>query len=380
MRRHLSIVCLALALGLAGLSPNTALAQTVVKYGAEFLAGGVGARALGMGGAYVGLADDVTAGYWNPAGLDALAYPQGAYMHAERFSGIVSFDYGAVAWPVTNRSTLGVSFFRSGVDDIANTLEAFNPDTGLPLPNAENNVTYFSAVDYAFFVSYARRLSDNLRLGVTGKVIRRSIGDFANAWGYSADIAAQYQIGRFALGLNIQDVTGMLQAWTVNDTAFEDLYQDPDTGDFLGFADVFGQDAPVGLTELVLPVARLGSAYALPLTEDIGLNLGFDLDLAFDGQQTYVLNAGDLSFRPRFGTEVTYRGLVALRAGIADVTTSERYGTQLTPTLGAGLALDQINVDYGFGDFGGLQSELGSTHRISVMLTLEQPRFARADR
>ncbi|MEL7168509.1 MAG: hypothetical protein AAGN64_04085, partial [Bacteroidota bacterium] len=124
----------------------------------------------------------------------------------------------------------------------------------------------------------------------------------------------------------------------------------------------------------------LGSAYALPLTEDIGLNLGFDLDLAFDGQQTYVLNAGDLSFRPRFGTEVTYRGLVALRAGIADVTTSERYGTQLTPTLGAGLALDQINVDYGFGDFGGLQSELGSTHRISVMLTLEQPRFARADR
>ena len=380
MRRHLSIVCLTLALGLAGLSPNTAQAQTVVKYGAEFLAGGVGARALGMGGAYVGLADDVTAGYWNPAGLDALAYPQGAYMHAERFSGIVSCDYGAVAWPGTNRATLGVSFFRSGVDDIANTLEAINPDTGLPLPNAENNVTYFSAVDYAFFVSYARRLSDNLRLGVTGKVIRRSIGDFANAWGYSADIAAQYQIGRFALGLNIQDVTGMLQAWTVNDTAFEDLYQDPDTGDFLGFADVFGQDAPVGLTELVLPVARLGSAYALPLTEDIGLNLGFDLDLAFDGQQTYVLNAGDLSFRPRFGTEVTYRGLVALRAGIADVTTSERYGTQLTPTLGAGLALDQINVDYGFGDFGGLQSELGSTHRISVMLTLEQPRFARADR
>ncbi|MEM6784414.1 MAG: PorV/PorQ family protein [Bacteroidota bacterium] len=379
MRRHLSIVCLTLALGLLELPPVHA--QTVVKYGAEFLAGGVGARALGMGGAYVGMADDVTAGYWNPAGLDALTHPQGAYMHAERFSGIVSFDYGAVAWPVTTRSTLGISFFRSGVDDIANTLEAFNPDTGLPLPNAENNVTYFSAVDYAFFVSYARRLSDNLRLGVTGKVIRRSIGDFANAWGYSADLAAQYQIGRFALGLNIQDVTGMLQAWTVNDEAFTDLYEDPDNpGAFLGFSDVFGQDAPVGLTELVLPVARLGSAYALPLTEDIGLNLGFDLDLAFDGQQTYVLNAGDLSFRPRFGTEVTYRGLVALRAGIADVTTSERYGTQLTPTLGAGLALDQINVDYGFGDFGGLQSELGSTHRISVMLTLEQPRFARTDR
>ncbi|MEL7361996.1 MAG: hypothetical protein AAFN13_07980 [Bacteroidota bacterium] len=51
MRRRLSLVCLTLALGLLGLSPDATRAQTVVKYGAEFLAGGVGARALGMGGA-----------------------------------------------------------------------------------------------------------------------------------------------------------------------------------------------------------------------------------------------------------------------------------------------------------------------------------------
>ena len=37
---------------------------------------GVGSRPLGMGGAFVGIADDVTAGYYNPAGLANLNYPQ----------------------------------------------------------------------------------------------------------------------------------------------------------------------------------------------------------------------------------------------------------------------------------------------------------------
>jgi len=346
--------------------PRQAQAQDVVKYGADFLAGGVGARALGMGGAYVGHANDVTSGYWNVAGLQALNYPEAAYMHAERFGGIVSFDYGAFAFPITARSTVGISFFRSGVDNIANTLAAFNPDTGLPRPNPENYITYFSAADYAFFVSYARRLRENLSVGVTGKIIRRTIGDFANAWGYSFDIGAQYKIGRVQLGLNLQDATSMIQSWSVNQDQFVD------------FEATFGETAPQGGTELVLPVARLGAATNLPLTDDIGFTLGMDVDLAFDRQQAYALNTGDISFHPRLGGEVTYKGIVALRGGISNVTTSERYGTQLTPTIGAGLNISQVSVDYGFGDFGGLQSELGYSHRISVKLTLAQPRFQRA--
>lgn len=348
-----------------GVAALPSAAQDVVKYGADFLAGGVGARALGMGGAYVAHADDVTSGYWNVAGLSALEYPEAAYMHAERFNGIVSFDYGAVAFPLTAKSTVGVSFFRSGVDDIANTLAAFNPDTGLPRPNPENYITYFSAADYAFFLSYARRLRQNLNVGVTGKIIRRSIGDFANAWGYSFDIGAQYRVGRFLIGLNVQDASSMVQSWSVNQGAFED------------FEETFGETAPQGGTEIVLPVARLGGATNLAITEDVGLTLGLDLDLAFDGQDAYAFNAGEISFHPRIGSEVTYKGLVALRAGISNVTTSDRYGTQFTPTVGAGLNISQVSVDYGFGDFGGLQSDLGYSHRVSVKLSLEQPRFQR---
>jgi hypothetical protein len=347
----------------AGFASAPADAQRVAKYGADFLAGGVGARALGMGGAHVALASDVTAGYWNPAGLSETFYPQAAYMHAERFDGIVQFDYGAVAFPLTGRSTLGISFFRSGIDDIPNTLEAW--ENGQPRPE---NVSFFSAADHAFFVSYARQLRENLSAGASVKLIRRSIGDFASAWGYSLDVGAQMRLGNLAFGANIQDVTGMLQSWSINGEAFSGLED-------------FGQALPVGGAEIVLPVARLGAAVvSLPLVEHLNVTAGIDLDIAFDGQRSYALNAGDVSFHPRAGTELSFRDVVALRFGVSDVTSSARFGTQFTPTVGLGLALGPLNVDYGFGDFGGIREELGYSHRISLQYTLRREGLARSNR
>jgi hypothetical protein len=358
MLRRLTLLAAVLAI-----AASPAEAQRVAKYGADFLAGGVGARALGMGGAYVAIANDVTAAYWNPAGLHGVFYPEAAYMHAERFDGIVQFDYGAIAFPLTVQSTLGVSFFRSGIDDIPNTLAAW--ENGQP---RADNVTFFSAADYAFFVSYARQLRENLTAGATVKVINRSIGDFASAWGYSVDVGAQLRLGTLAFGVNIQDLPGMLQSWSINGEAFAGLEE-------------FGQDLPAGGAEIVLPVARLGAGVVqLPLVSDISLTAGLDLDVAFDGQRAYALNAGDVSFHPRLGTEFSYREVVALRLGISDVTSSERFGTQLTPTAGVGLALGPLNVDYGFGDFGGIRQELGYSHRISLQYTLRQDRWARSNR
>ena len=337
-------------------------AQEVVKYGAEFLASGVGARALGMGGAYVAHADDATAGYWNVAGLDAIGAPEGAFMHAERFDGIVSFDYAAVAWPVTSRSTVGVSFVRSAVDDIANTLDALDPATGLPRPDAQDYVTYFSAADNALFLSYARGVNEALSLGATVKVVRRGIGDFASAWGYSADLGAQLQLGRLRLGLNLQDVSTLVQTWSVDAARFEQLAE---------------ESRPIGLTEVVLPVARLGAATRVPLSDEVGITLAGDLDLAFDGQRANVVDLQGVSFRPRVGGELSYRDVLALRAGLSDLTQNDLYGTQMTPSVGVGLGLGAVRLDYGFGDFGGLSSELGYAHRISIGYRLNQAGLAR---
>jgi len=68
-------------------------AQTVfAKYAGEFMAIGVGGKALAMGGAQVALVNDVTSGYWNPAGLAKLDYPQFSLMHEEHFGDLVNYN------------------------------------------------------------------------------------------------------------------------------------------------------------------------------------------------------------------------------------------------------------------------------------------------
>ena len=346
-----------------GFSPCTTSAQSVAKYGADFLAGGVGGRALGMGGTHVGIVRDLSAGYWNPAGLAGIRYPQIAYMHSERFAGIISFDYAAGAIPISKTSTVGISLIRSGVDDIPNTLNAWDVERNQPKANPENFIERFSAADYAFLLSYARSLSDELSIGVTGKLIRRTIGDFADAWGYSFDAGVQWVSGKWILGANVQDLSTMLQTWSTNQTELAQLED-------------FEQEIPEGGTFLVLPVVRLGAGYFIPFTQS-GLTLALDLDIAFDGQQAFVLNTGDMSYHPRLGVEYVYKDVVALRGGVSRVLVSDDLGLDLTPTIGAGLKLNQITIDYGFGDFAGVSSDLGFSHRIAARLVLQQPRLER---
>ncbi|WP_263841922.1 hypothetical protein [Salinibacter sp.] len=391
--RRLGRLVLGLLL-LAALGAGPAHGQRLAKYGAEFLAGGVDARALGMGGAYVGLADEVSAGYWNPAGLHGLSYPEIGYMHVERFAGAVSFDYGGVAMPVTARSTVGVSVFRSGVNDIVNTLAAWNPDRGQPLPDYESRITRFSAADWALFVSYSRAVGERLSVGVNFKGIHRSIGDFANAWGYSMDVAARYRAGPYRLGVVVRDVTTMLQSWSVNPGAFEVNCINPideqpfdaclnEDGTLIEnnaarYQAVFDQRIPQGGTALVLPVARLGSGAVWPVGDGHTLTVGLDVDVAVDGRRAFVPNIGDVSFRPRLGMAFRYAGVVELRGGVQRLQVGDPIGVDLTPSVGAGLDLEQVSVDFSFGDFAGLVADdLGYSYRLSAQLRLEQPGLER---
>ena len=391
--RRLGRLVLGLLL-LAALGAGPAHGQRLAKYGAEFLAGGVDARALGMGGAYVGLADEVSAGYWNPAGLHGLSYPEIGYMHVERFAGAVSFDYGGVAMPVTARSTVGVSVFRSGVNDIVNTLAAWNPDRGQPLPDYESRITRFSAADWALFVSYSRAVGERLSVGVNFKGIHRSIGDFANAWGYSMDVAARYRAGPYRLGVVVRDVTTMLQSWSVNPGAFEVNCINPideqpfdaclnEDGTLIEnnaarYQAVFDQRIPQGGTALVLPVARLGSGAVWPVGDGHTLTVGLDVDVAVDGRRAFVPNVGDVSFRPRLGMAFRYAGVVELRGGVQRLQVGDPIGVDLTPSVGAGLDLEQVSVDFSFGDFAGLVADdLGYSYRLSAQLRLEQPGLER---
>lgn len=362
---HMKTLPRIVLLALIGLAPfsGKVQAQRVAKYGADFLAGGVGARALAMGGAHVGLTSDVHSVYWNPAGLQAMQSAEVAYMHAERFSGIVSFDYAAVALPLSSRSTVAIAYFRSGVNDIKNTLDAWDRENDQPRPNPDQYVTTFSAADHALFVGYSRALSGGFDLGVTAKIIRRKIGAFAGAWGYSFDVGIRYVRGPLMLGAVVQDATTMLQSWSV------------DSDRLAPIRDVFGDDLPSGGTELVLPVLKLGSAYGWSVPGG-GLEVALDLDLSFDGQSANVIDIGNgaVAFHPRFGFEYLFRDVVALRGGVSRVLSTERDGIDFNPAVGSGLRLGRFAVDYGFGDFSGLVAELGYSHRVSVVFDLGRER------
>ncbi|MEO1022630.1 MAG: hypothetical protein AAFW89_08800, partial [Bacteroidota bacterium] len=201
---------------------SSVFAQTnQARYGGDFLSTGGGARALGMGSAHVAFTNDVSAAYWNVAGLASVSDPQILYMHSERFDGIVGYDYAAAALPLqSGKGVLALTFIRQGVDNIPNTLNAFDQDRNQPRENAEDFITRFSTADVAFFLSYATQRSERLSIGATAKVINQTLGPFAEAWGYSLDIGAQYRTGFADFGISVRDITTLQKMWTIDEDEF----------------------------------------------------------------------------------------------------------------------------------------------------------------
>jgi hypothetical protein len=71
---------------------------------------GIGARPLGMGGAFVAVADDANASAYNPAGLSYIKKAQAGFTHLRMFSGVVDYNYASAAIPLGNFGNLGMSF------------------------------------------------------------------------------------------------------------------------------------------------------------------------------------------------------------------------------------------------------------------------------
>ncbi len=343
MRRILRFFYLAVLLPTLAFSQSTGIG----KYAGEFMASGVGGRALALGGAYTALASDVTAAYWNPAGLMRASYPEIGLMHEQRFGGLLNYNYGAVVWPFTERYTLALSLMRSGVDDI--------PDTRNALIDLNNNgkldpgerldyskVTSFNYVDWVGYLTFAYRSSEDLNLGVNLKVIQRSMGP-NSAYGVGFDLGAQYRLTpELMVGAAVQDVTTTLVAW--------------DTG----------------TNDLVSPTLKLGAAYALSVPSlNMSVIPSVDVDMMGENRKyASTAHIGPVSLNPRLGLEVQYSTLFALRAGMNDM-------QQLS--LGAGVHLPKLYLDYAFGESPLAESlTADATHRISLRIVLEEPRFLRS--
>ncbi len=319
-----------------------ASAQTTRKYSNEFLNIGVDAAAFGMGKAVVATSSDVNSIYWNPAGLVHIEDYQGALMHAEYFAGIAKYDYIGFAMPVDDRSAIGISLIRFGVDDILDTTKLIDSDGNIDY----NRISLFSAADYALNFAYARHLPvQNLNVGINTKIIRRIIGDFATSWGFGIDVSLQYERNNWKFGAMLRDVTTTFNSWSIDEAKYTDI-QNAISGQ--------NQELPEK-TELTLPKAQLGVAKYFTINRDFKVLTAFDLNMRFT-KTNDIISTSFVSIDPAFGFQVDYIDVVYLRGGVGNFQNELQFDAtkELTfqPNFGVGFSYKGIQIDYALTNIG----------------------------
>ena len=325
-------------------------AQALRNYSNEFLAIGVDAAALGMSKSVVATSNDVNSGYWNPAGLINIKDYQGALMHSSYFAGIANYNYAAFAMPIDNRSALGVSIIRFGVDDILNTTELIDSQGNIDF----NRISLFSAADYALTISYARNLIlKDVYFGMNAKIVRRTIGDFANSWGVGLDAGIQYEKGNWKFGLMLRDISTTFNIWTIDTDAFATI-QNAIPGQ--------NQELPEA-TEITKPKIQFGLARSFRLGRFFNLLTEADLNMRF-AKTNDLISTSIASIDPALGFQLDYDEFVFLRAGIGNFQNITEFdgskNLTLQPNFGVGFLYNGIQIDYALTNIGSLGNALFS--------------------
>jgi hypothetical protein len=328
------------------------LSNAQVKYSNEFLTIGVGARALGMSGAQTAVANDVTAGYWNPAALVAMTdQTQVALMHSEYFAGIAKYDYGAFARKIDDRSAMAVSVVRFGIDDIADTSELIDANGNINY----DRVTKFAAADLGVLLSYSRKLKkEGLSVGANAKVINRRIGDFARAWGFGLDAGIRYEKNKWRFGAMARDITTTFNAWSFNLT-------DSQRAAFTATGNVI----PENSSEITRPSLNIGGAREFELGSKFSILTSIDLQTTFDGMRNTLIRDKNWSMSPVFGLEANYKKLIFLRGGVGNFQSTVNFEqtareVSFQPNLGVGIKLGPVLIDYALTDIGDQSTALYS--------------------
>jgi hypothetical protein len=331
-------------------------AQITPKYSNEFLAIGVEAKGLSLGSSMSATANDVSASYWNPAGLlNIKTKYQAAATHNQYFGGIASYNYAGFAAKIDTANSLAFTVIRMGVDGIPNTLNLRNPDGSFNF----DNVSSFSEASYAFMFSYAgyNKWIPRLRTGLNFKVLHRNAGQFANAWGFGIDLGGQYDFKKWTLGFMARDITTTFNTWNYNIEAIRETFGQT------------GQKIPNNSTEITLPRLLIDLSRPFDLSQDFKIRPSIGVECTFDGKRNTIIQTNFLSADLRAGVDVGYKEIIFLRAGygnfqqVKDINRATSTTGQLS--TGIGLQISWLMIDYALTNFGTTNAGLAS-HVISL--------------
>lgn len=343
--------------GLFILRPGHTLAQA--KYANAWLDIGTHARALGTGGAAVASCQDVSAAYWNPAGLVAMTERvQLSLMHNEHFGGVVKFDYGGLGVRIGEKGAGAISLLRQGVDNIPNTLELIDKDGQIRY----DRVTSFSVADYAVLLSYAHILPvEGLSVGASAKVLHRSIGPFGSGWGIGLDAGVRYVREGLRLGLALRDISTTHMYFSYNTEYFREVFS------------LTGNEVIARSSEMALPKIVPSVAYKLAIgsQENFHVMPALDVVVTTDGKRNTLVSAKPLSLDIRAGLEADFKNILFVRGGVGRFQRVEetpgRYSWLVQPAVGMGIRIKTVAVDYSFTNFAQQGNGLFS-HIVSLTL------------
>lgn len=325
-RSHIVIVlCTVLASPLVGqnLFPELGGQKAgIASY--QFLKIGVNARAVAMGEAFIAIANDASALYWNPAGAVQFEENEVQFSHANWFADI-RHQFGGYVHHLSSSDAIGVSVIALHMDDMERTTVTQPFGTG----------EFFTFRDVALGLTYARRMTDLFSFGVTVRYIDETLAEMKMR-NVLLDVGAYYWTGfsttRFAFVVTnfgrSSRPSGSVEVFGV------------------GLVDEF-EDFPAP-TQL-----KLAFAFDPMKNSSNTLTTTIQLNHPTDNRENVMI-----------GGEYTWRSVLSLRAGYRF-----NVDAQELPSFGAGVrlpvAFGSAGFDYAFTDF----EDLGNVHRFTISLS-----------
>ncbi|HEU4903077.1 MAG TPA: hypothetical protein VFT06_09800, partial [Flavisolibacter sp.] len=198
------------------------------------------------------------------------------------------------------------------------------------------------------------------------KVIHRSVGHFAKAWGFGLDAGLQIQTGAWRIGIAARDVTTTFNAWSFSFTEKEKeaLY-------------LANNDIPVKSAEITTPRVVLGAGRNFRFSNKVSLLAEANFDVTFDGERNTLLSGEPISIDPKLGAELNISNSLYLRGGINNFQRALSDGDTFNkkkvwiyqPSAGAGFRLQNVRIDYAFTNLANQSNPL-YTHVFSLQFDL----------
>jgi hypothetical protein len=316
--------------------------------GLQFLKLGVDARAVGMAEAYTAVSDDISATYWNPAGLALGSDHQYMFNHTA-WPADIMHEYVA-AGLTTDYGTFGLSISMLHMDDMDITTEEVFGPTG----------ETFTCYDVAAGLTYSKRLTDQFSFGITGKYVHESLYDY-DVNGAAVDVGTLFNTGwhNTVIGMAMRNF-GPDLAYEVDNDGDGKLSEDPfdqldNDGDFL-------VDEDREEMEFKLPLNfSLGFSTDLYREKTRHLIASVQVDNCVDREETF-----NLGFEYRLSS-------LFLRSGYQFNTDTSGEGTG-RPTFGLGwkvpVSFATLEVDWAYTHMGYLEESFTeSAHRLSIKMS-----------